>query len=167
MFLIVSMTRLRPSWITFQNVMEAIKEIKEIRRKKKLIRPLVNINAVILKESVSCLPEMIKWCLEIGVDYLSRGGLDAINFDENDWKCFREKLPEAMGIAKKAKFPVTLIGEVEEAYHVLKNYSGSLQNGVPKDSINMSHYACRAPWSTLFIEPDGTVIFAVTVFPMA
>lgn len=138
------------------NIVEAIKEIKRIRKHRNLIRPLIHINSVILKESIPYLPELINFCIELEVDYLSFGGLDSINYDENDWNSFKTNLTVAMEIAKKSKFPVTLTPEVETAFKVLKNYSGSLRNGIPKDRISMSHFACHAPWSVLMIEPDGT-----------
>ncbi len=130
-----------------ERIIEAIKEIREIRKQKRLIKPLVHVNSVILKESLPFLPEMVKFCIETGVDYLSFGGLDSINFDENDWNCFREKLPLAMDIDKKSRFPVTLTAEVRTAYDALNN--------APKDRVSMSHFACYAPWSVLIIEPDG------------
>jgi len=52
---------------------------------------------------------------------------------------------------------VTVGADVQVALGVLKDYSGSFENGIPPEMIRMSDFACYAPWSVLIIEPDGTI----------
>ena len=138
-----------------QQVVDAIKDIKEIRKEKKLIKPLIYINTVILKESIPYLPEMVDLSVDLGIDSLSFGMLEFKNYDENDLIRFREKFSTAIENAKKGKLPLSFWLGVDTAYNIAKKFPESLKTGIPVDKIKMSNFKCYAPWSTVMIDPDG------------
>ena len=153
-----------------QNITEAIKEIKIIRQKNRLIKPLVHVNTTILKESIPYLPEMVQYCIDLEVDSLSFGGLgnnigiDSLvytegitknkSYDNNDLVVFKHKMDVAIELAKKSKLNFRLAANVKEVYQALRKKEAATQD-VLKENFDMSGYACHAPWSTLFIDPDG------------
>ena len=118
-------------------------------------RPYIHVNTVVLKETMAHLPDMVKLCLCLGVDGLSfaphRDGRGIYDYGEADLLVLKEKLRESVELAEASKMSLRLGEELRSVDSILK------ANGGPKRKMDMSPFACYAPWSTIWIRPDGTV----------
>ncbi len=147
-----------------------IKEIKRIKRARGLKRPLIHINTVILKLSIPYLPEMVKLAAQLEVDWLTftilrdnngireddgnREFKGIIDYTQTDLDLLKEKLGESVKIAKELNVTLRFSEELKNIEHLVKVHSSQ---GVKelKDGIDMSHLACYAPWTSLWVWPNG------------
>lgn len=137
----------------FHKITESIKEIKEIKQKRNLKRPFIHVNTVVLKESVPYLPDMVKLCAQLKVDWLSfaaiRDGKGISVYGHSDLLDLKEKLKSSIELARDAKLSL----RIGEEFKSIEDISKSNQK---EPGNNMSGFVCYAPWTTLKISPDGT-----------
>ena len=143
-----------------QIIFDSIEQIRQIKKEKGLARPYIHINTVVLKEAITYLPEIVKLCIRLKIDWLSfapnRDGRGIYDYCESDLLILKDKLRESMKLANAAHLPLILGEELKSVNSILKFSSPSTVEAGFKREMDMSPFACYAPWSTLWIRPDGT-----------
>ena len=143
----------------FEKVVDALKEIKKIKEIMHTIRPVIQVNTIILKESIPYLPEMVEFCSRLGVDSLSfspdyREGQDIKNYDIKELNYLKGRLEKSVELAKKFKIDFH-IGNKLCIKDILNIYSAAGRSAVLEDNIVLKDFVCYNPWTDLTISPDG------------
>jgi radical SAM protein with 4Fe4S-binding SPASM domain len=151
--------RIRGREGSFRKVLWAVEEIGKSRTERRSTRPFVQINTVILEETIPYLPEMVELCGRLGVDSLSikpdsRAPIGVRDYDRLDLAYLRDMLEKTSESAKKSGVQLRYNNNLR-ADDILRVYSAFKGPGpiVPSDAL--SGFSCCAPWTDVFITPDG------------
>lgn len=153
-----------------EKIIESIQEIKRIKKERNLKKPLIHINSVVLKESIPHLPEMVKLSAKLEIDWMTftvlrdnngirnddgvREFKGIVDYDSADLSRLKEKLKEAIALAKELNVSLRLSEDLQNIDQLVKSYSCQSSEEL-KDSIDMSRFACYAPWTSLWVWPNG------------
>ena len=153
-----------------EKIIGSIEEIKRIKQRKGLKEPLIHINSIILKESIPHLPDMVRLCARLGVDWLTltilrdnngirdddgaREFKGIADYSHADLTLLKEKLEEARQIAKEFNIPLHFSEELKKLDHLIRANSSEVIKEL-KDGLDMSRYGCHAPWTSLWVWPNG------------
>jgi MoaA/NifB/PqqE/SkfB family radical SAM enzyme len=139
----------------------AIKELTAMKQKRRSRLPFVHIATVILKETISTLPDMIKFAGDLKVDAISfapdinlRQAGQAHSSRQISTSELRNNLEKATALAKKYKISFRLLNNLT-VKDILNIYPGT-ENLVQPDKY-MKNFACYAPWISLSIFPNADV----------
>ncbi|MDE2028910.1 MAG: radical SAM protein [Candidatus Omnitrophica bacterium] len=140
-----------------EKIIGLIEGTKRIKKARGLKNPLIQINTVILKQSIPYLPAMVELAAKLEIDWLSFAILRDNNgirgdgsrefkgiadYSQEDLALLKEKLGESIKRAKE--LDVTL------------RFSEELKNiGQLKEGVDMSRFACYAPWTSFWVWPNG------------
>lgn len=151
----------------FEKLEKGLYALTETKYRLGRLFPKININSVILKESYSTLPEVVKLAKELGVNSctfqiydpsLSRSGLSLekdIDLNENPLNRLRKIDPvslrqtlehllhegERLGI-RISFLPSLTIDEIVQFY---------------QREFNLKNWRCLLPWSTMRVSPYGDI----------
>lgn len=144
-----------------QRIIDSIEEIKRIKQVRGLARPYIHVNAVVLRNKADHLPELVKLCNQLGVQWLSfasmrdgRGGL--YGYEDSELLYLKNKLQESKKLANEVGITLRLGEELKLIDSIRKAPLLNTQEELKRE-VNMSPFACYAPWVSLWIRPNGDI----------
>jgi radical SAM protein with 4Fe4S-binding SPASM domain len=158
----------------FDRITEGIKALNDIKKKRRLKKPLINLQCTITKYNYERLEELIYVAHDIGADSLTYHNLiflgqeliekqkeydKSLNCASTDWQGFVFKPeidPELLynkmsGILKK-RYPFTVDFYPNLSLKGLKEYYNN-PNYLPSEYKSR----CLSPWIVAYVFPDGSV----------
>ncbi len=152
--------RIRSYSGAFDKAVATMKEIDRLRQVRRQSWPLINVNMVLLPETIPYLSEMVDFCISCNVNALSmapdqeRGALGSDS--PIDLDCLREQLIKSAEAAKKGRLHLRL-GNNFTMDDVGQYYSSSQERVGRRLVEDMSQFVCFTPWTTLVILSNGDV----------
>ncbi|MBF0122799.1 MAG: radical SAM protein [Candidatus Omnitrophica bacterium] len=144
----------------FQKVVRTIETIDHLRRIKHRVRPLIDVNMVLLPETVPYLSEMVDFCAQRNVNALSMSLDKRLITDMKDYcmdlDCLHRELINSIELAKKARLHLRL-GNNFTIEDVMAYYSRSRVRLDSSPARDMSGFQCFAHWTKLVILSNGDV----------